>query len=35
MDEPKTTAEWKVEWTRRERLRSLGLVLVELLDQPG
>ena len=32
VDEPKTTTEWKHEWARRERLRTLGLLLAELLD---
>ena len=30
--EPKTTAEWKVEFARRERLRALGLLLAEMLE---
>ena len=35
-DEPsKTTAEWKIDFAHYERLRMLGLLLVELLEQPS
>ena len=32
VDEPKTTSEWKLEWAQRERLRSLGLLLADMLE---
>ena len=32
-DEPTTTAQWKLEFAQRERLRQLGLRVTELLDQ--
>ena len=33
--EPVTTAEWKLDFAHRERLRQLGVHLTELLDSAG
>ena len=34
-NEPVTTAEWKLDFAHRERLRQLGLHVTELLDSAG